>query len=118
MRREPARVARLAANSSLFLKLSQDAGLNTGLSNNTPIIPVITGDSNRALLLSEALFHAGINAQPILHPAVEENKARLRFFITSEHTEEQIRFTVETVANELNRIIAHRPKASYSDTTA
>ncbi len=115
MRREPERVARLAANASLFLKLAQNAGLNTGLSNHTPIIPVITGDSKRALLLSEALFHAGINAQPILHPAVEEKKARLRFFITSEHTENQIRFTVETVANELNRIIANRAQISFSN---
>lgn len=118
MRREPERVARLAANSSLFLTLAQNAGLNTGLSNHTPIVPVITGDSIRALLLSEALFHAGINAQPILHPAVEENKARLRFFITSEHTEEQIKYTVETVAGELNRIIAKKPAANVSNAQA
>lgn len=118
MRREPERVTRLAANASLFLKLAQNAGLNTGLSSHTPIIPVITGDSKRALLLSEALFHLGINAQPILHPAVEEKKARLRFFITSEHSEEQIRFTVETVANELNRIIANRSPADFSNTLA
>jgi 8-amino-7-oxononanoate synthase/acyl carrier protein len=108
LRREPQRVARLAENAALFLRLAQDAGLNTGLSNQSPIIPVITGDSRWALRLSEALFHAGINAQPILHPAVEEKKSRLRFFITSEHTEAQIRFTVDTVANEFNRIVAGR----------
>jgi 7-keto-8-aminopelargonate synthetase-like enzyme len=118
LRREPQRVARLAANSALFLRLARDAGLNTGMSNQSPIIPVITGDSKRALLLSEALFHGGINAQPILYPAVEEKKARLRFFITSEHTEEQIRFTVETVANELNRIVAARSHPQLSDPVA
>jgi 8-amino-7-oxononanoate synthase/acyl carrier protein len=115
IRREPERVARLMANAALFLRLAQDAGLNTGMSSQSPIIPVITGDSRRALLLSEALFHSGINAQPILHPAVEEKKARLRFFITSRHSEEQIRFTVETVANELNRIIARRSHTATAE---
>ena len=42
--------------------------------------------------------------QPILHPAVEEKAARLRFFITSDHTEQQIRDTVAAVAEELEKI--------------
>ena len=41
------------------------------------------------------------NALPIIHPAVPMKAARLRFFITSEHTPEQIRRTVQTVAEEL-----------------
>ena len=39
----------------------------------------------------------GVNVQPILHPAVEEKAARLRFFITSTHTEEQIRYTIDVM---------------------
>jgi hypothetical protein len=50
------------------------------------------------------LFERGINVQPILHPAVEEKAARLRFFITSEHSEAQIRDTVEAVSEELEKI--------------
>ena len=46
----------------------------------------------------------GINVQPILYPAVEEKAARLRFFITAVHTEEQIRAAVDAVAEELARI--------------
>jgi len=42
--------------------------------------------------------------QPILHPAVEEEKARLRFFINCMHTEEQIRYTVDCVAEELTNL--------------
>jgi 7-keto-8-aminopelargonate synthetase-like enzyme len=57
-----------------------------------------------ALALSRALFERGINVQPILYPAVEEEKARLRFFITAVHTDEQIRQTVEAVAEELAKI--------------
>ena len=39
--------------------------------------------------------------QPILYPAVEEEAARLRFFITSCHTDRQIAQTVDAVAEEL-----------------
>ena len=67
-------------------------------------MPVILGNSLHCLQLSRALFARGINVQPILHPAVEEKAARLRFFITSRHTEEQIRYTVDAVAEELEKI--------------
>ena len=74
------------------------------MSNNTPVVPVITGNSLHALMLSRAMFERGINVQPILYPAVEEEKARLRFFITAAHTEEQIRRTADAVAEELEKI--------------
>ena len=101
---EPDRVARLSRNSRMFLQLAKEAGLDTGMSNNTPVVPVITGNSDHALRLSHALYQRGINVQPILYPAVEESAARLRFFITSTHTEEQIRETVAATAEELARI--------------
>ena len=104
MQEEPERIARLAENSKLFLRLAKDAGLNTGMSNNTPVVPVITGNSEHALRLSHQLRLRGINVQPILYPAVEERAARLRFFITATHTEEQIRATVQAVAEELDSI--------------
>lgn len=93
--REPERVERLRHNSELFLSLSREGGLDTGDSGGTPVVPVITGNSLVALRLSNRLKKDGINVQPILYPAVDESAARLRFFITSEHSEEQIRFTVE-----------------------
>jgi 8-amino-7-oxononanoate synthase len=104
LQEEPERVARLAENSRLFLRLAKDAGLNTGSSNNTAVVPVITGNSEHALRLSHQLKLRGINVQPIMYPAVEERAARLRFFITSNHTPEQIRTTVRAVAEELDSI--------------
>jgi len=66
--------------------------------------------------LSEALFKRGINVQPILHPAVEESAARLRFFITAKHTEQQIRTTVDAVVEDLKNIdpshLRHNPAAA------
>ena len=101
---DPDRVARLAANSKLFLNLARERGLNTGRSRNSAIVPVILGNSLHALHLSQAMFQRGINVQPILHPAVEESAARLRFFITAKHTEDQIRTTIDAVAEELMKI--------------
>ncbi|TWU04303.1 aminotransferase class I/II-fold pyridoxal phosphate-dependent enzyme [Stieleria varia] len=95
---EPDRVERLRERSHLFLTLCQEAGLDTGDSCGTPVIPVITGNSMVALRLSNRLKADGINVQPILYPAVDESAARLRFFMTCEHSEEQIRFTVERTA--------------------
>ncbi|MEX2188957.1 MAG: aminotransferase class I/II-fold pyridoxal phosphate-dependent enzyme [Pirellulales bacterium] len=98
---EPDRVARLMERSKEFLALAKELGLNTGMSHNTPVIPVITGNSLVALQLSQALRDRGINVQPIMYPAVEEKAARLRFFITALHTTEQIRKSVHAVSEEL-----------------
>lgn len=88
---EPERITKLHANAELFLSLAKEAGFDTGPSAGSPVIPIITGDSRMALALSMAMFERGINVQPILHPAVEEAAARLRFFVTSSHSEEQVR---------------------------
>ena len=101
---EPERVAAVQDRSRLFLQTARQHGLNTGLSHDTPVIPVIVGNSMHTLQLSHQLFERGINVQPILYPAVEESAARLRFFITATHSEEQIVSTVMAVVEELRRI--------------
>jgi 8-amino-7-oxononanoate synthase len=101
---QPERVARCRSRATLFLHLAQQARLDTGTSAGSPVVPVIVGNSKLALRLARRLFERGINVQPILYPAVEEKAARLRFFITSEHTESQIRQTVAVVAEELDRL--------------
>ena len=94
----PERVARLRERGRYFLKQAQAAGLDTGHSAGYAVIPVITGSSLKAAQWSNALFEAGINAQPIFYPAVEEKAARLRFFICSTHTVEQIDATIAVLA--------------------
>ena len=42
--------------------------------------------------------------QPILHPAVEERAARLRFFISSAHSTEQIRYTLDKLIDAWNKL--------------
>ncbi len=101
LQREPRRVARLRELATLFLKLGRERGLDTGSAAGTPVVPVIVGSPVTALRLSRALFDRGINVHPILPPAVPDRSARLRFFITTNHSEAQIRATVSAVADEL-----------------
>lgn len=101
--REPQRVQALQAHGAYFLELAKGHGLDTGLATGLAVIPVITGSSIRAARMSETLFQHGINVQPILFPAVSEKSARLRFFMSCEHTNEHIYRTVGIVAAELVR---------------
>ncbi len=103
MQAEPERVATLQARGALFLDLARAAGIDTGSSAGISVIPALVGGSMRAAKLSEALFTRGVNVQPILYPAVPEKMARLRFFMCSQHSEDDIRYAVSTLAAELDR---------------
>jgi 8-amino-7-oxononanoate synthase len=101
---EPQRPKTLRARGRQFLDMAREFGLDTGMSIGLSVIPAITHSSLKAVRLSEALFRRKINVQPIVYPAVQERAARLRFFISSEHTEAQIRTTVEALAQEMRRL--------------
>jgi 8-amino-7-oxononanoate synthase len=108
LEREPERVRRLNERGALFLQLAREGGLDVGGSIGASIVPVITGGSIRAGRLAQALFGRGVNVQPILYPAVPERTARLRFFLTAGHSEEQIRTAVRILLEE-NRRVAEEP---------
>ncbi|MBG0857049.1 aminotransferase class I/II-fold pyridoxal phosphate-dependent enzyme [Streptomyces spinoverrucosus] len=104
LRAQPQRVVRLSANAALFAGLAREAGVNAGDSHDTPIVPCVVGDSLRTLRLAQALFQQGISVNPILYPAVPEELARLRFFITCDHSPDQIRRAVTALARELRHL--------------
>lgn len=90
MQQQPELVRQLRDNSQHFLASAKAAGLNTGMSLGFSIVPIIVGSSIHAVELSSRLQSENINVQPIIYPAVEEKSARLRFFISSLHTRDQI----------------------------
>ncbi|QYO68332.1 aminotransferase class I/II-fold pyridoxal phosphate-dependent enzyme [Leptolyngbya sp. 7M] len=104
LQQEPERVIQLQQRSQLFLSLAQQRRLNTGNSQQSPIIPVIVGEPHRAVKLSHALRRRGINVQPMVYPAVPYHAARLRFFITCLHSADQIASTVKVIAAELEAL--------------
>jgi 8-amino-7-oxononanoate synthase len=101
------RVAALQDRSRLFLSLAKERGLNTGMSGGTPIVPVILGSSLHALAAARKLNERGVCVPPILHPAVPEAGARLRFFINAGHSPKQLQFAVESLAEVLGELDPH-----------
>lgn len=95
---EPWRLDQLRAVGRHFLEQARQRGLHTGLSAGYCVVPLITGSSLKAVSLSKKLARAGINVQPIIHPAVEEKLARLRFFISHAHTPAQIEHTLDEIS--------------------
>jgi 7-keto-8-aminopelargonate synthetase-like enzyme len=104
LEREPGRVQRLHKMSRLFFDAARSHGWDTGTSLGLAIIPIMAGNSVRAVALSQKLFERGINVQPIIHPAVPERAARLRFFLTSEHSAEQISETITAIGEAMKEI--------------
>ena len=95
---EPWRVARLQSNARAFLDGARARGFDVGPSVGLGIIPIILGSSVKAGRVSAALFDAGVNVQPLLFPVVPEGSARLRYFISSEHTAEDIETTLAALS--------------------
>lgn len=95
---EPERIARLAANGRHFLDIARAAGLNTGISIGLNIVPVILGSSVLAARLSNALLAMGVAVNPIVYPAVEEKQARLRFFLSADHTPAQLDAAIQILS--------------------
>ncbi|MCC8431723.1 aminotransferase class I/II-fold pyridoxal phosphate-dependent enzyme [Reyranella aquatilis] len=104
MMREPERAAALRRNGRSLLAKARSRGLDTGLSIGASVVPVIVGNSGQTIMLSEQLLKRGFNVVPAVFPGVAENQARLRFFVTSEHTPVQINSVIDAVAEELPSI--------------
>jgi 8-amino-7-oxononanoate synthase len=63
----------------------------------TPIVPLIVGESKRALEFSNKLAERGILAVAIRPPTVPEGTARLRFSLMANHEERDLRDTLATI---------------------
>lgn len=104
LEREPNRPRRLRDRARFFRQVANECGLSIGGDVESPVASLIVGDDKLAVALSHNLLAHGIEVQPIVRPAVSATTARLRFFLTANHTEEQIRATVPMVAQELEKL--------------
>jgi glycine C-acetyltransferase len=103
---EPEIMERLWDNTRFFKAGLQRLGFDTGPSES-PITPVIAGDSATANALSDRLFAEGVFAQAIGFPTVAKDKARVRTIVTATHTRGDLQFALDafaTVGRELNLI--------------
>jgi glycine C-acetyltransferase len=76
-----------------FKKAMNDLGFDTG-SSQTPITPVIVGESGVAKKLSARLFEEGVFALPIVYPMVARDKARIRTIMNAALTQEDLDFAI------------------------
>ena len=86
---EPERVRRLWDNRNYFKKELDSMGFNTGRSQ-TPIIPVIVGDTKKVKELARMLFDEGIFVLPIVYPMVPRGTERIRNQVNADHTREDL----------------------------
>lgn len=100
-RSEPERVARLQTNGRLFLGEARRLGLDTATCQGYAICPVMVGDIVTAGRVTDRMLARGIYVLPIIYPAVPLKAARLRFFLTSEHTPEHICDALRITAEEV-----------------
>jgi len=73
--------------------------------SQTPITPVMVGDSGVAQKLSARLFKEGIFALPIVFPMVARDKARIRTMMNAQLTRKDLDFatnTFEKIGKELH----------------
>ena len=86
---EPQRRQRLQNNAAYLRNQFTAMNLNIG-NSTTQIIPVIIGESARAMSISKKLFEAGYFISAIRPPTVPQNTACLRVSVQADHTQEQL----------------------------
>lgn len=91
---EPKHVKNLWDNTNYFKKELISMGFDCG-NSETPITPVIVGESSKAKKLSNRLYEEGIFALPIVFPMVARDKARIRTMMNAGLTREDLDFTLE-----------------------
>lgn len=89
VRDEPERRQRLWDNQRYFVARMSRLGYPL-VSDETPIVPILVGDGDKADQLAEALRHAGVHVDAIKFPAIPFNSARIRIQINSDHTRAHI----------------------------
>lgn len=94
---EPALIDRLWENARMFKEGLVKAGFDTGASE-TPITPVMVGDTQKAKEFSARLFEEGVFALSIGFPTVARGKERLRTIVNSGHTPEHLETAIKTFA--------------------
>ncbi len=94
MTENPERVERVWDNRAYFLDKMKELGFDTGHSE-TPIVPIMCGDSKTAKELADFVWQEGIYVLPIVYPMVARDKARIRVQLCSEHTTDQLDTAVQ-----------------------
>jgi len=93
---EPAFVTRLHENTAHFRKRAQESGLNVR-DGVHPIVPIIVGDTAKAIAMSQRLLDRGVYVSGFGYPVVPQGRARLRCQISTAHERAHLDKAVEMI---------------------
>jgi glycine C-acetyltransferase len=94
---EPELIERLWANTRRFKAELARLGFDIGRSE-TPITPILLGDSDMTIRFSSRLFDEGVFATSVVYPTVALDRARIRTIVTAAHTDQLLDRSLEAFA--------------------
>lgn len=111
LRRNPERVRKLHRMSTYFRDRAREAGLDTGSALGYGVVPLLFKTPEQTMIVSQALMDAGVYAPPIVQIGVPKDLPRIRFFISAEHSHQDIDRAIEIAS------LASRPQGETLDRT-
>ncbi len=94
LREDPAPVRALRANAASFRKAMTEAGFQIPHGTH-PIVPVIVGDTAKAMAMGKALLDEGVYVSGFGYPVVPQGQARLRCQVSAAHGQSDLDRAVE-----------------------
>lgn len=85
-------------NTKIIREGLQELGFGVG-NTQTQIIPIIIGNDKKTVAISTELYERGIYLYGIRPPTVPEGQSRLRLSVMATHTEKDIQFLLDTMAD-------------------
>jgi glycine C-acetyltransferase len=93
LERRPALLRQLKDNATYFRDQLRALGFKP-LAGETPIIPVILGETSKAIQMSELLLAEGVFVTGFGYPVVPQGHARVRCQVSAAHTRDELDFAI------------------------
>ncbi len=112
MQEETWRIDKLAANAELFRQVAHENGFSTGPAIGRGVVPILFDSDIETMWAAQHLLEEGYYVPPVVRIGVPKDGPRLRFFFSTNHTEEEIRGVIAClkrippVSEEAQRIVA------------
>jgi len=94
----PDRVKQLRDNASYFRAAIQEAGFKP-LAGETPIVPIIVGETSAAIRMSDMLLAQGVFVTGFGFPVVPQGEARVRCQISASHSRDDLDRAVAAITS-------------------
>ena len=103
IQKEPQHLQNLNDNIAYFKTCCSGAGLDIE-NSQTAIQPLLIGDDQKAINLSQTLFEKGFLVTAIRPPTVPEGTSRLRITLSASHTREHIERLVDALCQSFEHV--------------